>query len=805
MGYPGNDIDLGTILGRDEPLRLSRKDRARHTYVVGATRTGKTKLLEGMARQDLQRWPDHQCPLVVLDPHGTLYAGLMAYAAAEGLDHWPIVPLDLRRDDLVVSYDLLRKREGVDPAVVCRSFVDAILHAWGQSNSNETARLATWLWTLLMLAYERECSLAEALHLIREPDLRQRVAAEVRHLVARSNLQSVVRLREEQFQERVESTLYRVNRFLSSQLMRATLCARAGASLDLSAVLDEGKILLANLSVEGTKVAQEDAAALGSVLLTDLWTAARRRGKREEGALRPCYVYVDEFQNYVTPTVATGLSEASGYGLHLTLAHQYPSQLTDQHGEMGAMVLGAVLANAKNKLVFQLEHPQDLELLASILGRQVVDPDKVKQEIWSTKVLGHELTYLPTFGQSTGTGTTHTNQWSDTHTEGHTTGSNWGESEGVRYGLNLTEGGSETESTGRSDSEGTTEGRGDLATRSRQDGTSRSDSVSASEGEQWNAVRSTSSGTSAGQATGRTVSHSFGRPTKASQRDMKDYLDGEMDQEERDRYKRDRGKGVGLSESESQSHSDFHSVEFQGRKPVPVGLTRGRELGVRRRGHHAKHQRVPEPGRQPVASPSTDPKPAGRRVLRHQHVAERRRERGPQRADRPELRRVRRRVRVAHPERQLGPHARAHAGPGAVQPAVCDGRGAAVPPHPVPRRPAGPPLPGPAGIRPYPGPDVHGDRLGPADHPGVVRAVGRADARPAAVHPDHGRGPAADGRPGESVRGKPAVRRPCGGTHRDPPEGGVPAGRTRVPPAVGHVAARSTLGAATALAQFLIV
>jgi hypothetical protein len=223
--YPGHDLDLGTSLGTKEPLVMSRRDRARHTYMVGASRTGKTKLLEGMARQDLREWPNHECPMVVIDPHGTLYSNLMAYAAAEGLDSWPIIPFDLRRDDLVVSYNLLRRcGDGADPAVVCRSFVEAIVHAWGQTNTNDTPRLATWLETLLMLAYERECSLAEALQIIHNPELRQLVARDVKHLVARTTLQSASRLRESEFQERVESTLYRVNRFLSTQLMRATLC-----------------------------------------------------------------------------------------------------------------------------------------------------------------------------------------------------------------------------------------------------------------------------------------------------------------------------------------------------------------------------------------------------------------------------------------------------------------------------------------------------------------------------------------------------------------------------------------------------
>jgi hypothetical protein len=138
--YPGNDLDLGTVVGLKDPVRLTRRDRARHTYMVGATRTGKTKLMEGMARQDLLAWPNDHCPMVVLDPHGTFFDSLIEYIAANNLHRLPVVPIDLRRNDLVVSYNLLRRREGADAGVIVRGFVQAILHAWGHPRASRQNR-----------------------------------------------------------------------------------------------------------------------------------------------------------------------------------------------------------------------------------------------------------------------------------------------------------------------------------------------------------------------------------------------------------------------------------------------------------------------------------------------------------------------------------------------------------------------------------------------------------------------------------------------------------------------------------------
>src|SRR5438128_2681338 len=81
----------------------------------------------------------------------------------------------------------------------------------------------------------------------------------VEHFVARTTFESVRGLKEREFQDRVESTLYRLNRFVSTQLVRAMLC-QTGESLDLGAILTKGGILLVCLSTEGTKIAEEDAS-----------------------------------------------------------------------------------------------------------------------------------------------------------------------------------------------------------------------------------------------------------------------------------------------------------------------------------------------------------------------------------------------------------------------------------------------------------------------------------------------------------------------------------------------------------------
>ena len=162
-----------------------------------------------------------------------------------------------------------------------------------------------------------------------------------------------------------------------------------GASLDLGKAIEEGQIIIANLSTEGARVSEEDASLFATLLLSDLWTAAKERGKgTDERDVKPFYVYIDEFQNFITPTIATNLDQSRGFGLHLTLANQFPRQILNA-GANGPQVYDSVMANARSKVVFSLEGKENLEPLAYSLFMGVMNPDEIKLKLMSRKVMDY--------------------------------------------------------------------------------------------------------------------------------------------------------------------------------------------------------------------------------------------------------------------------------------------------------------------------------------------------------------------------------------------------------------------------------
>lgn len=116
-------------------------------------------------------------------------------------------------------------------------------------------------------------------------------------------------------------------------------------------------------------------------------------------------MYLDEFQRFVSPTIAENLDEARGFGLHLTLAHQYPSQLIEASQKHGQRLYESILENARNKVVFSLSlRDRNLTPLADWLYMGTFDTKEVKHEQYTTKVMAYdeETRTVTTSGSSRG-------------------------------------------------------------------------------------------------------------------------------------------------------------------------------------------------------------------------------------------------------------------------------------------------------------------------------------------------------------------------------------------------------------------
>ena len=158
--------------------------------------------------------------------------------------------------------------------------------------------------------------------------------------------------------EAVAPVLNKVGAFTANPIIR-NIIGQPRSTFNIRQIMDEGKILVVNLS-KGL-IGEDNAAILGSFLVTKIQLAAMSRSDIPDiRDRRPFYLYVDEFQNFATDSFATILSEARKYGLNLTVANQYISQMTDTvrdavFGNVGTMICFRVSADDAPILSKQFE------------------------------------------------------------------------------------------------------------------------------------------------------------------------------------------------------------------------------------------------------------------------------------------------------------------------------------------------------------------------------------------------------------------------------------------------------------------
>jgi type IV secretory pathway TraG/TraD family ATPase VirD4 len=164
----------------------------------------------------------------------------------------------------------------------------------------------------------------------------------------------------------------KVGQFISNPLIR-NIIGQVKSKIDMREIMDSGKILIANLS-KG-KIGEDNSRLLGALLITKLQLAAMSRVDIPEEQRRDFFLYVDEFQNFVTEAFVNILSEARKYRLSLVLANQYIAQLE----EMTAMgkstrVRDAVFGNVGTIIVFRVG-AEDAEFLEKEFGPEFTIED----------------------------------------------------------------------------------------------------------------------------------------------------------------------------------------------------------------------------------------------------------------------------------------------------------------------------------------------------------------------------------------------------------------------------------------------
>jgi CxxC-x17-CxxC domain-containing protein len=333
---------------RNRKLRFGIKtdDRRRHMYLIGKTGMGKSTILENMIVDDIRAGRG----VAVVDPHGDLAEKVMQYVPSDRIKD--VIYFNPTDTDYPIAFNIV---EAVDPKVrhlVASGLIGVFKKLWADSWG---PRLEYILRNAILAVLDYPNStLLSVIQMLSDKVYRKKVMAEVKDPVVKAFWTKEFAGYADKFaSEAVSPIQNKVGQFLSSSVIR-NIVGQTRSSIDVRKAMDEGKILIMNLS-KG-HIGEDNSALLGAMMITKIQLAAMSRVNIPEKERKDFYLYIDEFQNFSTESFATILSEARKYHLNLIIAHQYMEQLTDEvkaavFGNVGTLVAFRVGAVDAEELV----------------------------------------------------------------------------------------------------------------------------------------------------------------------------------------------------------------------------------------------------------------------------------------------------------------------------------------------------------------------------------------------------------------------------------------------------------------------
>ena len=337
----GTAIGHGYYRGVRRPVHIGFEDRRRHVYIIGKTGVGKSVLLQDMATQDINKGNG----VCVIDPHGDLIDEIIKYIPPERAED--VIYFDPSDTERPMGLNLLESRTEEQRHFITTSIINLMYKLYDPQRTGiigprfeHAVRNA-----MLTVMVDPGATFVEVVRILTDARYVQELLPKVQDpIVRRYWTDQIAQTSDFHKSEVLDYIVSKFGRFVTNKTMR-NIIGQSKSAFDFREVMDEGKILLINLS-KG-KLGEENSSFLGLVLIPKILIAAMSRQEVAEPNRRDFFLYVDEFQNFATPDFATILSEARKYHLNLTVANQFIGQMDEE-------VKNAVFGNVGTLISFRV-------------------------------------------------------------------------------------------------------------------------------------------------------------------------------------------------------------------------------------------------------------------------------------------------------------------------------------------------------------------------------------------------------------------------------------------------------------------
>jgi len=340
--------------GSSTPVGLTLEERRRHIYILGATGTGKSTILLSMIDKDMKNGKG----LCVIDPHGDLIENVLSLVPKKRIKD--IVYFNPDDIGYPIGINLLELSNGLseDDAIREKEFLtESVISLFHKIYADKYSgpRMEYILRNTIHTAFTvPNATLFTVYKLLINTPYRKSVVK----TLTDENLKDFwnyefAKAGDYQKVKMISPITNKIGRFLFSPTAKRIL-EQEKSTISFDEILN-GKILLCNVS-KG-KIGEDNSEVFGVVIMAKLQLAALKRARIKMRQRRDFFLYVDEFQNFATPSFAQILSEARKYRLNAILAHQTTSQIEDKS------LVNITLANTGTIICFRTANPEDERLI----------------------------------------------------------------------------------------------------------------------------------------------------------------------------------------------------------------------------------------------------------------------------------------------------------------------------------------------------------------------------------------------------------------------------------------------------------
>ena len=366
-------IGVNEFRGIEKQIRLGINDRRRHTYIIGQTGMGKSKLLENLAYQDIMEGRG----FCFIDPHGDSAEELLGMIPQSRMDD--VIYFNPSDTENPLGFNIFEIESPEDMDFVISETNSMLKSLFDPGNTGVVGpRMENIVRnaSLLLMSDPDGGTFMDIPKVLVDPEFAKQKIKYLRNQRAIDfwTKEWPASQRSNDAGELVSWVVSKWAPFESGLINN--IIGQKKSAFNIREVMDNNKILLVNLS-KG-KLGEAAAKLLGMVFVMKFQAAAMSRADIPEDERKDFCLFVDEFQNFATDSFESILSEARKYRLNLILANQFTTQLKDS-------IKDAIFGNVPNKIV----------------GRVGIDDAEILQKAFTPTFTAEDLTKTPNYNSIT--------------------------------------------------------------------------------------------------------------------------------------------------------------------------------------------------------------------------------------------------------------------------------------------------------------------------------------------------------------------------------------------------------------------